>query len=111
MTDATTATMPHVDALDVELASHITGISERNERNHPAPNGRGKYSVQNEFGTVFENRNSLGKATIASPNKMPLAAISNISRPTYFSRLAIARLTRRFVAAERRRDGRRAADC
>ncbi|MGI9278782.1 MAG: hypothetical protein ACR2PX_04020 [Endozoicomonas sp.] len=25
--------------------------------NHPAPKGRGKYSVQKELGTVFENRN------------------------------------------------------
>jgi hypothetical protein len=33
------------------------GSNAMNEMNHPAPNGNGKYLVQNELGTVLENKN------------------------------------------------------
>jgi hypothetical protein len=35
----------------------IIGSNAMNEMNHPAPNGNGKYLVQNELGTVLENKN------------------------------------------------------
>jgi len=33
------------------------GSKAINEMNHPAPNGNGKYLVQNELGTTLENKN------------------------------------------------------
>jgi hypothetical protein len=44
-------------ALNTDLLIQTTGIRAMNVMNQPAPKGRGKYSIQNEFGTVFENRN------------------------------------------------------
>jgi len=38
------------------LANSI-GVNAMNEINHPAPNGNGKYLVQNELGTVLANKN------------------------------------------------------
>jgi len=35
----------------------VIGSNAMNEMNHPAPNGNGKYLVQNELGTVLENKN------------------------------------------------------
>ena len=69
MTDVSTAVMPPLNALDVELANHIAGISEINVKNQPAPNGKGKYSVQIELGTIFKNRNWLGSRIIANKKK------------------------------------------
>jgi len=43
-------------AVNVVLVN-IIGIKAMSEMNHPAPNGNGKYLVQNEFGTVLENKN------------------------------------------------------
>ena len=37
--------------------NQIDGVNTTKVRNQPAPNGKGKYRVQNEFGTVFENKN------------------------------------------------------
>ena len=33
------------------------GSNTMNEMNQPAPNGNGKYLVQNELGTILENKN------------------------------------------------------
>ena len=84
MTDVSTAVMPPINALGVELANHIAGISEINAMNQPAPNGKGKYSVQIEFGTIFENRNWLGSRIIATQRKIMLIIIVAISRFTLF---------------------------
>jgi hypothetical protein len=84
MTDVSTAVMPPLNALDVELANHTAGISEINAMNQPAPNGKGKYSVQTEFGTVFENRNWLGSSIIATQRKIMLIIIVAIFRFTLF---------------------------
>ena len=81
-TDVSTAVMPPLNALDVEVASHIAGISEINVMNKPVPNGSGKYSVQIEFGTIFENRNWLGNRIIATERKIVLIIIVAISRFT-----------------------------
>ena len=44
-------------ALNTELLIQMTGTKTMNVMNQPAPKGNGKYSVQNDFGDVFENRN------------------------------------------------------
>lgn len=44
-------------ALNTELFTQTTGSKRMNVMNQPAPKGNGKYNVQNEFGTVLENRN------------------------------------------------------
>jgi len=75
MTDNRTAVKPPFIALSVEVASQITGISEINVMNQPAPNGKGKCSVQIEFGTIFENRNWLGNIIIAAHRKIVLIIV------------------------------------
>ncbi len=44
-------------ALNTELLIQMTGTKTMNVMNQPAPKGKGKYSVQNDFGEVFENKN------------------------------------------------------
>ena len=80
MTDVSTAVMPPLNPFDTEVANHIAGISEINVMNQPAPKGSGKYSVQIEFGTIFENRNWLGSRIIAIERKIVLITIVTISR-------------------------------
>ncbi|MFK4751830.1 hypothetical protein [Oceanobacter antarcticus] len=84
MTDVSTAVMPPLNAFAVELANHIAGINEINAMNHPAPNGKEKYSVQTEFGTVFENRNWLGNKIIATQRKIMLIIVVATSRFTLY---------------------------
>jgi hypothetical protein len=40
-----------------ELPNQATGSKMMKVINQPAPKGKGKYSVQNEFRTIFENKN------------------------------------------------------
>lgn len=77
MTDINNALMPLFAALDRERVSHIAGINTTKDTNQPAPKGSGKYLTQNEFGTIFENRNWSGNRIIANANKMPLMILGN----------------------------------
>ena len=47
----------HLRVANSEDLVNIIGSNAVNEMNHPAPNGNGKYLVQNELGTVLENKN------------------------------------------------------
>jgi len=47
----------HLRVANSEDLVNIIGSNTVNEMNHPAPNGNGKYLVQNELGTVLENKN------------------------------------------------------
>ena len=69
-------------ALNTDLFIQAAGTKTIKVMNQPAPKGNGKYSVQNEFGTVFENRNWSGKATTASPKRIPLHSIASFSSCT-----------------------------
>ena len=77
--------IPVLAAMDRVFVSHIDGISTTKVINQPAPNGRGKYFTQNEFGTIFENRYWSGNKTMTNANKVPLIMLGRTLRFTQFS--------------------------
>lgn len=68
-----------------DVLNQTTGITTINAINQPAPNGNGKYSVQTEVGTVFENKKISGNTMIASPKSIPLTTTPKLLRCTGIS--------------------------